>query len=430
MDNAMGPEVLTAARMIELLEAEPKSDSHKPGMAALAAFRGLCVAEEAQKCAGLLLRAMPEILCLVDMVEEHPEEARTESDIEGLNWQQVAIRLRQGIKSKLAARSPALRRAVALPLLKHKLDVQDTGEGTATALLDWTVQEKFLALESSGFAAFRGLKYAISHDFGLTDQDREEVRELVAGLCRKAKNAKPAPAKQAESVPPVKPAQYTGPITGGEAWFDGKPGRFKLPIPPANGHDRGGSLEMESQPDGFLLVAGASNGFKDLESESLPFAAIKAADGSLRQEPDFPEPLPHPDRHERRKRLAKVLIRGFGVALQVRHDIDPREFLSSEVVGDSLIKFEGVFRWKSVNDQADWASFKDLALRFSRRYDGQVAVIEIPPELESRLGPEVGKYHKHGYAFSGMPLFLMLFLKASYGQVVQAKKSADDEANG
>lgn len=411
---------LTTAQMVELFENKPVEEKSSASLSAMEAVKATAArVRMASERINVLHKAMPQVLAFLDEAQAS-DVANELSDIGGMTWGQVAQQLESGINAKLASDSPAERRAVCLPLLLRQLDLPEADETAAAAALDWAVKDKFLQPAQGAAEQTFGVwdkRYALSNEFGLEASDKKQLEALLENLCRKASKLKPPPVKLPVSPPPAKPRSSSEPITPGQAWR-GELGKFDLPIPPSNGKDKGKTLHLEHKDGGILSVRGANG-----DSVNFPFSAIRDEQGGIRSGLKLVVPrLQRADSEKWRARMERVgeeLKRGFRLAMGLGA-VEPKTFLKTLVAGDSVLVFNG-FDWDPP-DSRKKRMFQKLALRFRRRDDGQVALVEIcTPGAEDLFEDFLGKYYEPGEKFSEMPLELGVFLRVVYGQVVQGR---------
>ncbi len=427
--EAMGDN-LTTAQMLEVLRDEFLQTSlakHRSGVGALEALKASATAANAvsdriERLSG----AIPQILVFLDEARAIQEDLENlSSDVEGKTWAEIVGVLEAGISAKLSSSDLRVRRAVFLAMVFHWC--RQAKSGKAGTVLDLMLKWKFLIPGDKGSVRFqKNRRFKISDDFGLKPKDKESLVLRLKGLyedtqVEEAKEAKPKEAP----APPALRAIVSREITPGQAWR-GEVGNFRLHIPSVNG-DPHEDLDLESQEGSQLFVAKASGRLRYLESTSIPLSAIKDDSGGVRDGLKLVPPPLEPRALQRWKNqkegLGFALQRGFKAVLEGQKDMDPRVFLSTNAVGDAVLTFEGLFRWEPERDPEDWETFEDLTLRFARRDDGKLALIEVvSEEARERLEGEVGQWRTPGEAFLKMqPFFLRLFLRAVYGQVVQSR---------
>ncbi|MDZ4246472.1 MAG: hypothetical protein U1D67_05050, partial [Dehalococcoidia bacterium] len=363
-------------------------------------------------------------LNLLAVAEENGESVvNLSSDVDGETWGSVCGRIKRAINNKLSSTNPSERRAVCLPMIRHRFNLPTCNQELAKVALDWAVEQKFLLPNKQGTVCSGRRRFNISEGFGLTAEDKENIAGWLKALAGEAEKVEPEK-KPAVSVPP-KPRVTNQRITAGEAWR-GELGWFELWIPPVNGNKKGYTLYLKSLEGGHLFVDTADNGPADLESASIHISAIKDERGNVRP---FLKLIPPPLSTDglkkwqaQKERLGGVLQDGFRAVVHGQKDMDPRHFLITDVVGDSVLVFNGGFNWNPRNSE-DQAVFSDLTLRFARRDDGQIALTEIvSPDAQDMLKEYLGQYRDPGQAFSLVkPLLCRVFLRAVYGQVVQGR---------
>lgn len=402
---------------------------HDPGTSALQALRASQERrEEIARRADALLETMPSILAFVAVAAGLGEDVLGDaSDMSGLTWKQVFERLAAGMQNCLSSDNPAVRRAVCLPMLRRRLDCPEATQQEVKAVLEWAHQQGFLVLTDEG-------AHKLSDSFGLTAEDKAQLAPLLTALegniPKKAKPAKiPKLAKAAEAQASMaqEPPRADRDITPGKAWRREFRGQFKLEVPANGGGSKGGILTMEAQDHGMLFVVAATNGFRDLESRAMPLSCLQDKEGDLRDNLVLvPPPLP-PERLDQWKsqmeRLGGILQRGFRAALEGKKDMSPAEFLTNNgPVGDSLITFKD-FNWEPQGSDEE-RFFPELSLRFRRRDDGNIALVEIlTPEAEGLLEWVLDRYQDPGQSFMGMgPLIVRNFLRAAHGRFAPREK--------
>ncbi len=132
------------------------------------------------------------------------------------------------------------------------------------------------------------------------------------------------------------------------------------------------------------------------------------------------------------ERLGGLLQRGFTPVLAEANNVDaktgdlePREFLDSNVTGESTLTFHGDFNWDPPEEENAVVTITDLTLRFERKNDGKIGLVEIVSKDDSAralFNRAIGQYCKPGCAFLEMrPLQCKVFLRAVFGQVVLDK---------
>lgn len=414
---------MSVAAMLSVLESQKMEQeirpAYRPDMDAFEALEAAKVAvrttsQSIQDLAG----AMPRILEFMDLIRD-PNISTVPSDVEGKTWGNVESQIRTALCALLSDANSAVRRVVCLGLLRHSFK-EGADKKTTEAALNRAIGDQFLLPDKQGSLDFgNNRRFNISDQFGLTTEDRLDFAARIKALFPSPKKSEPKK-PQAAPKPKVDPYQK---ITPGRAW-KGEIGEFDLYIP-ANGNGKGsGTLHMEAQDGGILFIVQTTNGFGDLESQSMPLSALRGDKGEFRENLKIAAPLLSEEARtkwlSKTERLGRILLRGFRAAIEGRHNIDPKEFLSTSVIGDSIVIYEGVFDWRVANEE-EAGTFTNLSLRFRRRDDGQICLTEIISEEAKGFSPleeAVGTYYRPGDRFSRMlPLFCKAFLRATYNQV-------------
>jgi hypothetical protein len=419
---------MTTAELLSALNLEDKENDavQQPYQSEMTAMQAVkAAAEQARQVPAYIQQletAMPHILELCQFISDNRDVYDVPSDV-GKPWGEVMGWILSKVVMILNGNNDKARRTVYLETIKYKFKDGIT-QSQAVKEIDWCFEQGFFIPSPAGEVVAGKRRFEIPKKFGLTDEEKLKVASRVQKAF--VPKAVAAPKKPA---PPAKPkSASTDKITAGQAWR-GKLGKFELHIPP-NGTRKAGTLQMELQDGQILFVSEASNGLADLENLSIQLSALK--DKSGKPDPVSLKVVP-PDHlfgdalekwQMKAERLGAILVYGFQAAIEGQHNIDPKEFLTTNVVGDSELTFVGPFDWRP-NDPEDEGVFPDLTLRFHRRDDGQIALVEIVSEEAQDfplLEEVIGKYCEPGQAFTKMyPAFLKAFLRAVYRQVVQGR---------
>ncbi len=367
--------------------------------------------------------AMPHILEFYESIADNkviwPDESGV---IKGKNWKEIMDEIRTGLYYILdSSKDLKAIRIVCLELIKYKFRDGITQSQAERAIGDCFSSGFFVTGNEGGIMVGKR-RIIISDNFGLTDADKKEIASIVQKAFAPKENETPK-----KPVPATKPKRTnTDKITIREAW-KGNVGIFELQIPTAEGTKLLKMQSVDSVGGVVFVLLSAFNGLKDIEGQSIPLSALKDRNGKVNQDHIgvvFPENQTETQK-ERITRLGLTLLKGFQFALEERHDIDPKEFFTTDVVGDSVLTYRGTFEWRPNNDDSEDRDFEDLTLRFHRGNDEKITLTEILSEEAMGfqvLKTAVGKSCSPGQAFKTMkPFFCRLFLQATYGQVVQRR---------
>lgn len=418
---------MTTAELLSALNLEDKENDavQQPYQSEMTAMQAVkAAAEQARQVPAYIQQletAMPHILELCQFISDNRDVYDVPSDV-GKPWGEVMGWILSKVVMILNGNNDKARRTVYLETIKYKFKDGIT-QSQAVKEIDWCFEQGFFIPSPAGEVVAGKRRFEIPKKFGLTDEEKLKVASRVQKAF--VPKAVAAPKKPA---PPAKPkSASTDKITAGQAWR-GKLGKFELHIPP-NGTRKAGTLQMELQDGQILFVSEASNGLADLKTQSIALSTLKSS-GKL--SPDCLKIVPpnhlYGDKLEkwlnRTERLASILLCGFQAAVEGQHNINPKEFLTTNVVGDSELTFVGDFDWQPDNEN-DAGTFNNLSLRFRRQDDGQIALIEIVSEEAQDfplLASAIRVYCQPGQAFNKMyPVFCRAFLRAVYKQVVMGR---------
>jgi len=427
-DNLSTEKMLSALE--EALSGAPPA-KHTPEMSALEALKATKDrTQEGVQRIERLERTIPSVMRFKDELGTLNEvELEDDSDAEGLTWREVGMALAGLLGYCLASDNLALRRAVALPMLRHMIVNRKTDNPkVANGVLIWAGNRGFLVSTETG-----ALK--LSDEYGFTDDDKKKIAPLLRAMVEKlpkkigadvpaATNGKPeAPERPA-------PKRITDrDITVAEV-CSGCPGELNLYVPPQNGEDKGFTLRLDVTEDRNLVLVKGSNGLTHLANRGLCLSAFVDERGELRQglRATPPGHLSEEERNDWMNDMGYFgvsVLRGLKAAITASdsespRDLEPAEFLNGQI-GDSVITYED-FEWEPHWDEDAWQYFEELALRFRRRDDGRIGLTEVLTEdAEELFGDFVGVFYepedKTRKPFSGVkPLVVRNFLRASIGR--------------
>jgi len=369
-----------------------------------------------------LKKAVPIAMEIYEKIIGNPTVADYPSDIKEKSWGNIMNEISTGLDYILTTCSDLkAKRIVCLEMMKYFFR-NGTTQLQAEGFINKCFEKGFFVKGTEGGVMVGKRRFIFSDKFGLTSDDKLDIISSIKSII--------APEKSEEKpfVPASPPKRNgTDKITASQAW-KGKLGKFELHIPPS-GNRKAGVLQMELQDGKILFVSEASNGLADLKTQSIALSTLKSS-GKL--SPDCLKIVPpnhlYGDKLEkwlnRTERLASILLCGFQAAVEGQHNINPKEFLTTNVVGDSELTFVGDFDWQPDNEN-DAGTFNNLSLRFRRQDDGQIALIEIVSEEAQDfplLASAIRVYCQPGQAFNKMyPVFCRAFLRAVYKQVVMGR---------
>lgn len=421
METTMTTAQLLSALALENEENEAVQQPYQKEMTAMQAVKA--AAEQARQVPAHIQRletAMPHILELCQFISENRDVHDVPSDV-GKPWEEVMGWILSRVTMILNGNNDKARRTVYLETIKYKFKDGIT-QSQAVKEIDWCFEQGFFIASPAGEVVVGKRKFEIPNKFGLTAEEKLKVSSRVQKAFTPGESETPK-----KPVPATKPKRAnTDKITIREAW-KGNVGIFELQIPTAEGTKLLKMQSVDSVGGVVLVLLNAFNGLKDIEGQSIPLSALKDRNGKVNQDHIgivFPENQTETQK-ERITRLGLTLLKGFQSALEERHDIDPKEFFTTDVVGDSVLTYRGTFEWRPNNDDSEDRDFEDLTLRFHRGNDGKITLTEILSEEAMGfqvLKTAVGKNCSPGQAFKTMkPFFCRLFLQATYGQVVQRR---------
>lgn len=420
---------LTPAEMIEEMKKDAMEVASPENMSAAERLKASIMAGKAF-AEHLLMTVIPQVLeylwvCgeLLKNNEASPDDPAFESP-----WtiQEVMTALKKGVDDLKAHPVSTMRRAVHLAILRFQLGQPKT-EQEASETLAWAIREGYLTPAMD----------AVNNGFWFKPEDREEILRLVGALRGKQLLAVEARATKPVAPPvPQKPRTSDKKISAIDAW-NGILGRFQLVIP--NGKNAM-TFQMESQLNEIgevvLVVTGIlghSNGHAGLAEKTMPLSAIKDENGSVSNGLIIsPPPMCSGERlhswMQTSELLGNTLKRGFSAVLaEEKHkaearDPSPEEFLSpnSDAVGTTTLTFRAKFNWDDPE-----VVIPNLSLRFERRDNGQIGLVEIvskEEEAKTLFGGAVGKFYDPDSMFKGMRMpQVVAFLRLLYGQEVQKR---------
>lgn len=420
-------ELLSALALDKKENEEQQQQPYQSNMTAMQAVRA--AAEQARQTPAYIQRleaAMPHVLELCQFISDNQDIFNIPSDLGERSWGDIMGWIDNKCIGILEGPDEKAKRIVYLESMKYRFRDSIT-RSDAEAAINRCFEQGFLLPCQDGGLAIGKRKFQIPNKFGLTREDETVIFSKINKAFAVKESEKP-------KRPTVSPPKRNGnkKITASQAW-KGEWGKFELHIPP-NGTRKAGTLQMELQDGQILFVSQASNGLADLENGAIRLSALKDESGKPNfghlkiVPPDYLTADKAREWQDKMERLGTILLCGFQATVEGQYDIDPKEFLTRDLVGDSILVYDGEFEWHPYNEDEGWV-FEDLALRFHRRDDHQIALVEILPEEAENfpvLKNAIGKYHEPGERFSGVePLFCRNFLKAVFKQVVLGRYNED-----
>ncbi|OGZ78980.1 MAG: hypothetical protein A2358_04560 [Candidatus Staskawiczbacteria bacterium RIFOXYB1_FULL_37_44] len=415
---------LSITELLEAIEKDPSrmepSEKKRSAMEAIKAVQAAAgkIAEHAEYLLAVVLPLVFEFLAETEKIEAGLDNP---SDIPELTWADVISRFKLGIAKLMENSAFALRRAAHLANIRFKMK-REINEQEAVDILVWAAQEKYLS------PTFQ----VTAEGFGLKPEDKTEILQLVGRLRGEQLHAVETRSaeKLATVTAPPKPRTSDEEIIPQEAWA-GKLGKFQLGI------DNKATFELESQLNGIdkqvLIVTGITghkNGLAELGNATILLSAIKADDGKVC---DGLRIIPPPQLsgeklenwQRKTEQLGAALKRGFSAIFEKENrELEPWEFLKG-AVGMATLICEEEFKWAPPNNPDEGVTIKNLTLRFARRSDGHIGLVEVvskSPKAAKLYDKAVGQFHNPGEAFLDMkPVQCKNFLRTVF-RMVRAKQ--------
>lgn len=432
----------------QLLEATKKYFPPKPdtGLSAIAAIKAAKenLGSRAKHAERLLDEVLPQTFQFLEVAHsmraESQEDFRLPSDAHDLTWEQVVEQLEKNLDDMANSDSPSVKRAYHLARVRSWLYPKPTDEFLAIEAWNKIHEAEYLTPTEKGSVIFGSQSYDVDcKRFCFKQSDANEICGQAREICNKMASMMASHNEPKNDPPQPRPTpKALSKISAKAVWHKHSAGKFELCLPP-NGNGLARVLYMESQPtekNGPMLVVADTKGIPEFRAgEHLPLSAIQDDNGDFRKglriilDPTSGSDMAEKQRHF--ERLGEMLKKAFAIVLtpEVLKEIDPVDFLRG-ATGEASIEFPATFEWRPKGDHEGNVDFDNLAIRWARNQDGQIALLEIVSggrKAQKVFGENIGEFQDPGTNFWGVKPFVCgLLLRACYGALVLGKTSNEE----